>query len=81
MVFQVPVLLFHIVHLRCCLSRPNLRPNFAKLIEQGAYGRKNFQISPSWAIYRVEHLVNVSMQIPPRRVPSDEVSLAEYRIT
>ena len=67
--------------LLCRLPRPDLRPHFSNLIEHGAYGRKNFQISPSWAIYRVEHLVNVSMQILPRRVPSDEVSLAEYRIT
>ena len=72
---------FHIVLLRCCLSRPNLRPNFVKLIEQGAYGLKNSQISPSWAIYRVEHMVNVLKQIHLRRVPSGEVSLVEDRIT
>ena len=72
MVFQVPVLLFHIVLLRCCLSRPNLRPNFAKLIEQGAYRLKNSQISPSWAVYCVEDMVNVSIPILLCRVPSYE---------
>ena len=82
-VFQVRVLLFQIVLLQCGLSRPNLRPNFAKLIEQGAYGLKNSQISPSWAVYRIEHMVNVSNQILLRRVSSCEAreSLVEDRIT
>ena len=66
--------------LLCRLPRPDLRPHFANLIEHGAYGRKNSQISPSCAIYRVEHMVNVSMQILLRRVPSDEESLVEDRI-
>ena len=81
MVFQVPVLLFHIVLLRCCLIHPYLRPHFANLIDHSAYGRKNFRISPSWAVYHVEHLVNVSNQILLCRVPSCEENLVEDRIT
>ena len=68
---------FHILLLRCCLSHPDLCPQFANLIEHGAYGRKNFRISPSWAVYRVEHMVNVSIQILLRGVPSCEESLVE----
>ena len=75
------MLLFHIVFLRCCLSRPDLRPHFANLIEHGPYGSKNFRISPNWAVYRVEHMVNVSNQILLCRVPSCEGSLVEDRIT
>ena len=45
--------------LRCRLSRPNLCLHFANMIERGAYGRKNVQIGPSWAVYRVEHMVNL----------------------
>ena len=81
MVLQVPVLLFHIVLLRCCLIHPDLHPHFAKLIDHSAYGRKNFRISPSWAVYRVEHLVNVSNQILLCRVPSCKENLVEDRIT
>ena len=79
--FKFVCSLFHIVLLRCCLSRPDLRPHFAKLIDRSAYGRKNFRISPSWAVYRVEHMVNVSIQILLRRVPSCEESLVEDQIT
>ena len=45
-----------IMLLRCCLSTPDLRPHFANRIERGAYRRKNFRISPSWAVYCVEHI-------------------------
>ena len=81
MVFQVRVLLFDIVLLRCCSSRPDLCPHFAKLIKRGAYGRKNFRINPSWAVYRVEHMVHVLLQIFLCRVPSCEENLVEDRIT
>ena len=57
------------------------RLHFANLIKHGAYGRKNFRISPSWAIYHVEHMVNVSLQTPLCRVPSCEENLVEDRIT
>ena len=69
--------------LRCCLSTPDLRPHFANMIERGAYRRKNFRISrsPSWAVYCVEHMVNVSIQILLCRVPSCEENLVEDRIT
>ena len=81
MVLQVPVLLFHIVLLRCCLIHPDLRPHFANMIERGGYGCKNFRISPSGAVYRIEQMVNVSNQILLCRVPSCEESLVEDRIT
>ena len=81
MVFQVSVLFFHIVLLRRCLSRPDLRPHFANMIERGGYGCKNFRISPSGAVYRIEQMVNVSNQILLCRVPSCEESLVEDRIT
>ena len=81
MVFQVRVLLFHIELLRCCLSRPaDLCPHFAKLIDRSAYGRKNLRISPSWAVYGVEHMVNVLIQILLCRVPSCDENLVEDRI-
>ena len=80
MVFQVRVLLFHIELLRCCLSRPDLCPYFSKLIDRSAYGRKNLRISPSWAVYGVEHMVNVLIQILLCRVPSCEENLVEDRI-
>ena len=70
-----------IVLLRCCLSTPDLRPHFTNMIERGAYRRKNFRISPSWAVYCVEHMVNVSIQILLCRVPSCEENLVEDRIT
>ena len=81
MVFQVRVLLFHIVLLRCCSARPDLCPHFVKLIKHGAYGRKNFRINPSRAVHRVEHTVHVSLQIFLCRVPSCEENLVEDRIT
>ena len=65
-------------HLQCCLSGLDLRSYFVNLIEHGAHGRKNFRISPSWAVYRVEHMVNVSIQILLRGVPSCEENLVEY---
>jgi hypothetical protein len=68
------------VLLGCCLSRSNLRSHFVNLIEHGAYGRKNFRISPSWAVYRVDHMVNVSLQIVLCRVPSCEENLIEDQI-
>ena len=61
------------------MFRPNLRSNFVKVIEQGAHGRKNFRISPGWAVYRVEHIVNVSLQIFLCRIPSCEENLVEDR--
>ena len=70
---------FHILLLRCCLFHPDLCPQFANLIEHGAYGRKNFRISPSWAVYRVEHMVNVSIQILLHGVSSCEENLVEDR--
>ena len=57
------------------------RHHFANLIEHGVYGRKNFRISPSWAIYHVKHMVNVSFQILLCRVPSREENLVDNRIT
>ena len=81
MVFQVRVLLFDIVLLRCCSARPDLCPHFVKLIKHGAYGRKNFRINPSRAVYRVEHTVHVLLQIFLCRVPSCEENLVEDRIT
>ena len=80
MVFQVRVLLFHVVLLRRCLSRPDLRPHFANMIERGGYGRKNFRISSSGAVYRIEQMVNVSIQILLCRVPSCEENLFKDRI-
>ena len=77
MVFQNLHAPFPSVLLRCCLSRPDLRPHFANMIEHSAHGRKIFRISPSWAIYRVEHIVNVSLQIVLCRVPSCEENLVE----
>ena len=50
------------------------------MIERGVYGRKNFRISPSWAIYRVEHMANVSLQILLCRFPSCEKDLVDERI-
>ena len=66
---------------RCCLSQPDLRPKFANLIEHGAYRCKNFRISPTCVVYRVEHMVNVSNQILLCRVPSCEENLVEDRVT
>ena len=47
-------------------------PHFANLIEHGAYGRKDFRISPSRAIYHIKHMVNVSFQTFLCSVPSCE---------
>ena len=55
-------------------------PHFANLIEHGAYGRKDFRISPSRAIYHVKHMVNVSFQTFLCRVPSCEENLVDNRI-
>ena len=67
--------------LRCRFSRHDLLPHFSNMIQRGAYGRKNFRISTSWAVYRVEHMVNISLQILLCRVPSREENLVEDRIT
>ena len=64
---------------QCCLSRINLRSHFIKVIDRGAHRRKNFRISPRWAVYRVEHMVHVSLQILLCRVPSGEENLVENR--
>ena len=83
MVFQVCALLYHIVPLRCssCLSRPNLHCHFVKMIKCGAYSLKNFRISPRWAVYRVQHLVHVSLQIHFCRIFSCEENLVvEVRV-
>ena len=48
------------------------------MIQRGAYGRKNFRISPTWGVYRIEHMVNVSLQILLCRVPSCEKNLVEH---
>ena len=80
MVFQVSVLLFHTVLLRCCLSHPDLRSHFVNVIEHGAYSLKNFRISPSWAAYRIKHIVNVLLQILLCRIPSCDENLVEDRI-
>ena len=69
MVFQVHVLLFRSVLLRCCSFRP-----VPTLLTWSA------PVGP-WAVYHVEHMVNVSLQILLCRVPSCEENLVEDRIT
>ena len=77
MVFQNLCAPFLYVLLRCCLSCLHLRSYFVNVIEHGAHGRKNFRISPSWAIYRIDHMVYVSLQILLCRVLSCEENLVE----
>ena len=62
---------------RCCLSCLHLRSYFVNVIERGAHGCKNFRISSSWAIYRIKHMVYVSLQIHLCSVPSCEENLVE----
>ena len=66
------------VHLQCCLSCLDLRSYFVNLIEHGAHGRKNFRISPSWAVYRIGHMVYILLQTLLCRIPSSEENLAEH---
>ena len=62
------------------MSRPYLRSQLFYQIERGAYGFKNFRISPSWAEYRIHYMVNVSLQILLCRISSCEENLVENRI-
>ena len=80
MLFQNLCVPFPYVLLRCS-SRPDLHSQFVNIIEQGAHERKNVRISPSWAVscYRIEHIVNFSLQILLCRVPSGEENLVENR--
>ena len=66
------------VLLQCCLSCLDLCSYFVNVIEHGAHGRKNFRISPSWAVYRIDHMVYVLLQTLLCRVPSSEENLVEY---
>ena len=77
MIFQNLCAPFPYVVLRCCLSCFDHRSYFVNVIEHGAHGRKNFRISPSWAVYRIEHMVYVSLQILLGSVPSCEENLVE----
>ena len=45
------------------------------MIEHGANSRKNFRISPRCAVYRVQHMVNISLQILFCRILSCEENL------
>jgi hypothetical protein len=58
----------------------NLSSQFVDAIEYIVHRCNGFRMSPSWSIYEVEHIVNISLQLLLRHIPVCGEYLVEHQV-